>query len=52
MNCFFRAKIIRFFVVHLRNRSLLRSMYALNRTIFSPEKLNSDLIRGSLGETV
>jgi len=45
---FFRAKMFRFYVETLENSGLFSAIYALIRTILSPEKLNPDLIRGSL----
>jgi len=48
MNWFFKAKISRFCVANLVNSGLFPAICALNRTIFSLENFNPDLIRGSL----
>jgi len=48
MNCFFRAKMSRFYVANLDNSWLFSAICALNRNILSPEKLSPDLIRDPL----
>jgi len=48
MNCFFEAKIPSFCVENIENSGLFSAIYALNLKILSLEKLNPDLIRGSL----
>jgi len=48
MTRFFRAKMSRFCVENLENSGLFSAIYALNRNILSPEKLNPDLFSGSL----
>jgi hypothetical protein len=47
MNYFFRAKMSRFCVSNLENSGLFSTICTLNKNTLSPEKFNSDLIRGS-----